>query len=83
MPPMRLTAGAERDLSAVPRSELPRVLAALDRLREDPAPGKRLHGEFGGRRSLRVGNYRILYRYSQGITTVTRIRRRADVYRQP
>jgi mRNA-degrading endonuclease RelE of RelBE toxin-antitoxin system len=52
-------------------------------LREDPALGKRLHGELGGRRSLRVGGYRILYRYSEGLTIVTRIRKRDVVYRRP
>lgn len=83
MPPMQLTAGAERDLSAVPRSVLPRLLEALDRLREDPALGTRLHGELSGRRSLRVGGYRILYRYSEGLTIVTRIRKRDVVYRRP
>jgi mRNA-degrading endonuclease RelE of RelBE toxin-antitoxin system len=59
------------------------VLAALDKLREHPTVGKLLRGEFGGRRSLRAGDYRILYRYSEGITTVTRIGKRDDVYRQP
>ncbi len=39
-----------------------KVRAGLDLIRTDPAPGKALHDELAGLRSLRVGRFRIIYR---------------------
>ena len=38
-----------------------RIAYSLDRLRTEPLMGKKLMGELKGLRSLRVGDYRIIY----------------------
>ena len=50
-------------LSRSDRRLFDRVDRALDRLAEEPRSGKLLHGPLAGRRSLRVGPVRIIYRF--------------------
>ena len=83
MPLLQLTPRAERDLKALPHAERVRSLEALDRLKENPGLGKALRGEFAGRRSFRVGNYRIVYRIADSVVVVNAIGHRSTVYRQP
>ena len=51
----------ERDFRKLPREVKRRLDEAIRVLAENPYVGKRLRGELLGRRSLRVGNYRVVY----------------------
>jgi mRNA-degrading endonuclease RelE of RelBE toxin-antitoxin system len=57
--------------------------ASLDRIRANPEAGKRLVGAFAGRRSWRIGSYRIIYEYSGGMVWVAAVGHRSSIYRQP
>jgi mRNA-degrading endonuclease RelE of RelBE toxin-antitoxin system len=57
--------------------------AELNEIRANPEGGKRLHGGFSHLRSWRVGAFRILYEYSEGVIRITNIGHRSTVYRQP
>jgi len=60
-----------------------RVDRALDRLAEEPHAGKALHGRLAGRRSLWVGQLRIIYRFEADrvLVFVLDIAHRSRVYR--
>jgi mRNA-degrading endonuclease RelE of RelBE toxin-antitoxin system len=63
---VELSTGARRDYEKLYRKDrrlFERVDRALDRLAEDPQAGKLLHGPLAGRRALRVGPLRIIYRH--------------------
>ena len=50
-------------------------------LTKNPMCGKRLHGDFTGLYSLRIGNYRVIYTLTQNTVLVLRIAHRKEVYR--
>lgn len=63
---VELSTGARRDYERLYRTDrrlFERVDRALDRLADDPQAGKLLHGPLAGRRALRVGPLRIIYRH--------------------
>ena len=73
---------AERDLQKVDKDNKPRIFAALFDLRKDPYSGKKLEGKFCECYSLRVGQYRIIYKIykNQLSILVIRIGPRQGVY---
>ncbi len=74
---------AEKDLSAFNKKIKPHIFVALFDLRKNPYSGKRLCGKFAHYFSLRVGNYRIIYRiYIKDRTIMmVRIGHRQGVYK--
>ena len=60
-----------------------RLTAAIDRLKDDPEAGKPLVGPMKPLRSLRAGDYRIIYRIHRNIILIQiiAISHRRDVYR--
>lgn len=59
------------------------VRAGLDVIRADPAAGKRLHDELAGLRSLRVGRFRIVYRFaSRMVIELVAIGPRRTIYEE-
>jgi mRNA interferase RelE/StbE len=78
------TAGARRDLQALPRDILMRIEARLQALAENPRPRgvERVQGTQGGLR-VQVGDYRILHTVDDArqVVTIGRVRHRRDVYR--
>lgn len=74
---------AEKDLEKVDKENKPRIFAALFDLRKDPYSGKKLEGMFCECYSLRVGQYRIIYKiYKAKLTIlVIRIGPRQGVYK--
>jgi mRNA interferase RelE/StbE len=78
-----VSARAEKDLRRVPNAYLRAVAAALRRLAAEPLAGKPLAGDLEGLRSLRVGMYRVVYRFDprEKLVEVTWIRHRREVYR--
>lgn len=74
---------AEKDLFKLPLKIQKRIVSALERLQKNPLIGIKLHGELAGYYKLRVGDYRIVYRFdaSQSIAAVVKIEHRHGVYR--
>lgn len=75
---------AKKQLEDLDRSVLTRVLGAIELLRTDPVPpnARRLKGRSDYR--LRVGDYRLIYKFNAGKLTILLIAigRRRDVYRK-
>ena len=60
-----------------------KVLAGLDLSRTDPAAGKELRDELAGRRSLRVGRVRIVYRVaSRRLIDLVAVDPRRTIYQE-
>jgi mRNA interferase RelE/StbE len=74
-----------RDLKRLDRQVVPRIIAAVESLADDPfAPGTRkLHGVAHTYR-MRVGDYRIIYEVFESHVTIhiVRVRHRRDAYRR-
>ncbi|MDH5564101.1 MAG: type II toxin-antitoxin system RelE/ParE family toxin [Nitrospirota bacterium] len=65
---IRITPQAEEDLRQLTRADrrlADRILTKLETLAEHPYQGKSLVGQHAGRRSLRVGTYRLIYRIDE------------------
>ena len=54
---------ARKQLKKFTRDQKIKVLKKIEKLKNDPYAGKKLKGEFGDLRSLRVWPYRIIYRW--------------------
>ena len=80
---VRIKGSALRALRRVRAEDRARLVAAIDRLAEEPHAGGLLKGEFSGLRRLRVGAYRIVYEAFEETLTVlvARIGHRRDAYR--
>ena len=77
---------AERALKRLAKTSLPvlvRIDHAVNQLSVDPMEGKPLHGDLSGKRSLRIGDWRIIYEFDSPSQTVFvyDIAHRRDVYR--
>lgn len=74
---------AEKELSKINKTDIPRVFRAIKDLGINPRPtgSKKLVGEDNAWR-IRVGNYRILYEVEDivKIVTVYKVGHRKDVY---
>jgi mRNA interferase RelE/StbE len=75
---------AAKDLERLPKPYLAAAAAALRTLGPAPLAGKPLAGDLTGLRSLRVGMYRIVYRFDPQtkVVAVIWIRHRREVYRR-
>lgn len=76
---------AEKELKAIDRQHIPRILEAVESLTINPFPSqsrKLRDVEKSYRR--RVGDYRIVYQVDEkeGMVTIYHIRHRKDIYRQ-
>jgi mRNA interferase RelE/StbE len=74
---------AAKALEKIARDERLRIISAIDQLRDNPAAGSVLKGEFSGLRRIRVGSYRVVYEVQdqQLVILVIRIGHRREVYR--
>ncbi len=72
-----------KDLDAISKKDLQRIINRIDLLKEDPRPPgcEKLSGQ--ERYRVRQGNYRIIYSIQDDVLTawVVKIGRRRDVYR--
>jgi mRNA interferase RelE/StbE len=80
---VKIKTSAGKALSRIPKPDRLRLIAAIDRLADEPAAGGVLKGEFAGLRRLRVGSYRIIYEVIRQELTVlvVRVGHRREVYR--
>ena len=73
----------EKDLSAIPKKELQKVLRRIEALAKDPRPQG--HEKLTGQERYRVrqGHYRIVYSIQDDVLTVwiVKVAHRKDVYR--
>ncbi len=74
---------AVKEVAALEKGERERIVAAVERLRDDPHKGSIMSAEWKGFRRLRVGPYRIIYAYqgSDLLISVVRVGHRREVYR--
>jgi len=79
---LKIKASAAKALRRIDKPERLRLIAAIDRLAQEPTAGGVLKGEFSGLRRLRVGDYRIIYEVIYNELTVlgVRIGHRREVY---
>ena len=73
---------AVKELSKLPRDMAERILTRVSDLKNNPESGKKLKGSFLHYFRLRVGAYRIIYRFEKKelIIAVLRIGHRKDIY---
>jgi len=75
---------ASKELEKLPRQVIPRVVAAIKELAENPYPqGVRKLTGFDRTYRIRVGDYRVLYSIYENrlVIEIIRIRHRKDAYR--
>ena len=75
---------ASKELEKLPRQVIPRVVAAIKELAENPYPqGVRKLTGFDRTCRIRVGDYRVLYSIYENrlVIEIIRIRHRKDAYR--
>ena len=80
---VRIKESAAKELADIPQSTRRRLVAAIDRLGEEPLSGSPLKGDLLGLRRRRVGDYRIVYELldDQVVVLVVRVAHRRDAYR--
>jgi addiction module RelE/StbE family toxin len=81
---IELTKRAKKDLDALGRSQpqlFGKVVAKIEALGDDPDMGKALVGPLKALRSLRVGDYRIIYEKGKDAVVVLTVNHRREVYR--
>ena len=81
---IELTKRAVKDLDSLERSQpkyFNRIISKIQSLEDDPQSGKQLIGPLKGKRSLRVGDYRIIYEITKSLIYVLTINHRRDVYK--
>lgn len=82
---LRFKTSVAKDLRAIPRADVKRVLARIETLRDDPRPpgSEKLAGKECYR--VRQGNYRILYTVADAkvIVEIIKVGHRREIYREP
>jgi mRNA interferase RelE/StbE len=78
---VNLSREAEKSLKRLEAHHQELIIAALQALGTDPLIGKASKGKLAGRRSFRVGMFRIVYTFAQESIGVSYIAHRKDVYR--
>ncbi|MBF0563974.1 MAG: type II toxin-antitoxin system RelE/ParE family toxin [Nitrospirae bacterium] len=80
---VRIERDAYKALSTIQRNDRVKIAEAIDLLKEQPESGKLLYGKWKNLRSLRVGDYRIVYSIIETdmAILVVRIGHRKDIYR--
>lgn len=80
---IRIKSSAAKELRRLSPDDRRRLVAAIDRLADEPLAGSVLKGEFSGLRRLRVGQYRIIYEavHHELTVLVVRVGHRGSVYR--
>ena len=77
-----LTPKASRNIERLPQRVREQVARQIDLLADNPHLGKPLRGRFQGKRSLRAGNYRVIYSLNtaQHKITIERVGHRQGIY---
>jgi mRNA-degrading endonuclease RelE of RelBE toxin-antitoxin system len=78
---VRISRQAEKALEAFGPRRRDQVRNAIRELSSNPLLGKKLKGELMGLRSLRLGPFRIVYRFEKDLLEVVYLEHRREVYR--
>lgn len=80
---IRIKGSAAGDLRRIANSERLQIVAAIDRLKENPYLGSALKGELRGLRRLRAGDFRVIYELRDDalVVLVVRTAHRREAYR--
>ena len=82
---IRVKKTAEKELSKLPKTAIPKIVGAIRALAVEPRPkGAKKLKNFSHTYRIRVGKYRVLYTIADKvlIIEIIRIRHRKDVYRR-
>jgi len=81
---LRFKNSVAKDLRALPKSDVAKVLERIDALRDDPRPPGSEKLSAQERYRVRQGSYRILYEIEdqQVVISVVKVGHRREVYRQ-
>ena len=77
---IRLTSRFDRCFRQLDEESQLRVAREVLKLESDPLMGKALHGELKGLRSLRIGDYRVIYEVSGNKVVLHRVEHRRRAY---
>ena len=74
---------AKKNLRKLPVHIHVKIVRVLDKIKENPMAGIKLHGELQDYYKFRVGDYRIVYKFNKkaSIVEIVRIEHRQGVYR--
>jgi len=82
---LRFRASVTKDLKALPNTDVRRILAKIESLRDDPRPpgSEKLSGQEAYR--VRQGDYRIVYSIFDRalVVEIVKVGHRRNVYRKP
>ena len=80
---VRLPLSVQKRIGKLPKQIQKRFYEALSRLKEDPLLGIRLRGDLAGYCKLRLGDYRIVYRFrtADKVIEILAIEHRQGVYK--
>jgi len=75
---------AQKFIRKLETREQDRILKKIEELRTKPNVGKMLTGQLAGIRSLRAGDYRVLYKIKENLLTIfiLRVGNRKNIYDQ-
>ncbi len=79
-----LSRATEKDLNKISKKDKPNIFSALFDLKKEPLIGKKLKGKLQDCYSLRVSNYRIIYKvYKKEVEIlIIRIGERQGIYNE-
>ena len=81
---LRFKPSVAKDLRGIPRTDVQRILARIETLRDDPRPpgSEKLSGQEHYR--VRQGNYRVLYSIADAemLVEIIKVGHRREVYRE-
>lgn len=79
----RIKRSAARELANIASPDRQRIVAAIDRLAENPHVGESLKGQWHGLRRIRIGAYRVIYEIRKSLleVLVVRVAHRQSAYR--
>jgi len=72
---------AKKFFQKAKRSDQLKIAKKIEILKEDPLVGKKLKGEFEGKRSFKAWPFRIIYQVEKDITYILAIEHRQQVYK--
>ena len=79
---LQLAQSADKSLSKLPKNIQSKIISSFDRIKQNPISGIKLHGELKNYYKFRVGDYRIVYKFSskESLVQIVKIEHRQGVY---
>lgn len=71
---IRIRRSAARELAHIANPDRQRIVAAIDRLAENPYVGETLKGQLRGLRRIRIATFRVLYEIHENLLVVLVVR---------